>query len=72
MQTLEIFCNETKVGDLRVFTKGRNESYAFSYDNTWLENGFSLDDSLPLSNEQFFSPHLFPSFCDICPNRWGE
>lgn len=72
MQTLEIFCNDTKVGDLKIFTKGRNESYAFCYDNTWLENGFSLDDSLPLSDESFFSPYLFPSFCDICPDRWGE
>ena len=72
MQTLEIFCNETKVGNLQIFTKGRNESYAFSYDSTWLENGFFLDDSLPLSNETFYSAHLFPSLCDICPDRWGE
>lgn len=72
MQTLEIFCNETKVGNLNIFTKGRNETYSFGYDSTWLENGFSLDDSLPLSDEQFFSPTLFPAFYDMCPDRWGE
>lgn len=72
MQNLEIFCNEKKVGNLKVFTKGRNESYAFTYDETWLKEGFMLDDSLPLSSNEIFSSTLFPSFCDLCPDRWGE
>ena len=39
----EIYDNETKIGEMKVYAIGKNETYYFSYDKKWLENGFEID-----------------------------
>lgn len=68
----EIYDNETKIGEMKVYAIGKNETYYFSYDKKWLENGFEIDPNLPLKDMEFISKDLWGAFCDISPDRWGR
>lgn len=63
------------VGKLALAKDGRT---AFSYDENWLENGFSISPfSLPLKEQVFLSdkPYfggLFGVFADSLPDAWGR
>ena len=56
----------------------RNHQIAFSYDDTWTSDGFSISPfSLPLQEGVFVSskPHfqgLFGVFADSLPDAWGQ
>ncbi len=55
-----------------------NKKVAFSYDEQWLENGFSISPfSLPLENKVFVPANynfdgLFGIFADSLPDAWGR
>jgi len=68
----EIYDNETKIGEMKVYAVGKNETYYFSYDKQWLKNGFEIDPNLPLKDMEFISKDLWGVFCDISPDRWGR
>ena len=81
--------NNLRLGltSLKVHYKGQNvgllaltndKKVAFSYDEAWLENGFSISPfSLPLENKVFIPANyyfdgLFGIFADSLPDAWGR
>ena len=75
------------LNSLKVKYKGRNvgllaitkdKKVAFSYDEDWLKNGFSISPfSLPLENKVFIPTNynfegLFGVFADSLPDAWGK
>lgn len=81
--------NNLRLGltSLKVNYKGKNvgllaltndKKVAFSYDEEWLENGFSISPfSLPLENKVFIPENyhfdgLFGTFADSLPDAWGR
>ncbi len=75
------------LNSLKVKYKGRNvgllaitkdKKVAFSYDEDWLKNGFSISPfSLPLENKVFVPTNynfegLFGVFADSLPDAWGK
>lgn len=75
------------LNSLKVKYKGRNvglmaitkdKKVAFSYDEDWLKNGFSISSfSLPLENKVFVPTNynfegLFGVFADSLPDAWGK
>ncbi len=75
------------LNSLKVKYKGRNvgllaitgdKKVAFSYDEEWLKNGFSISPfSLPLENKVFIATNyifdgLFGIFADSLPDAWGK
>ena len=75
------------LNSLKVKYKGRNvgllaitkdKKVAFSYDEDWLKNGFSISPfSLPLENKVFVPTNnnfdgLFGIFADSLPDAWGK
>lgn len=70
--SFEIYHNETKIGKMKVYAIGKNETYYFSYDENWIKNGFEIDPNLPLKDTEFISKDLWGVFCDISPDRWGR
>lgn len=75
------------LNSLKVKYKGRNvgllaitndKKVAFSYDEDWLKNGFSISPfSLPLENKVFIPENynfegLFGIFADSLPDAWGK
>ncbi|MCR4942403.1 MAG: type II toxin-antitoxin system HipA family toxin [Campylobacter sp.] len=68
----EIYANESKVGELKIFGTNANKTYSFAYDENWLKFGFELDPNLPLCGGEFVSQNLWGAFCDISPDRWGR
>ena len=75
------------LNSLKVKYKGRNvgllaitkdKKVAFSYDEDWLKNGFSISPfSLPLENKVFVPSNynfegLFGVFADSLPDAWGK
>ncbi|WP_063998648.1 HipA N-terminal domain-containing protein [Campylobacter hyointestinalis] len=68
----EIYDDETKIGEMKVYAVGKNETYYFSYDKQWLKNGFEIDPNLPLKDMEFISKDLWDIFGDISPDRWGK
>lgn len=63
------------VGFLISQIKGRQESAAFQYAQTWLDSphGFALSPDLPLAPGMFFAnDKMFGVFEDCAPDRWGR
>lgn len=63
------------VGFLISQIKGRQESAAFQYAQTWLDSphSFALSPDLPLSPGMFFAnDKMFGVFEDCAPDRWGR
>lgn len=59
----------------RIHLHGPKTGSTFTYDPTWLKEGFSLGPSLPLSLGQFHTSKdsVLPGIlADTCPDRWGR
>ncbi|WP_255298860.1 type II toxin-antitoxin system HipA family toxin [Helicobacter suis] len=69
---MEVYSNTDQVGVLEVYATGRNETYYFTYDANWIQNGFEIDPQLPLQETKVVSKELWGAFCDISPDRWGR
>lgn len=73
-KTLQVFYKEQLVGTLAMT---RNQKAAFSYSDSWIEHGFSLNPfSLPLEKRVFvpvkdYFTGLFGCFADSLPDTWG-
>lgn len=71
---ISVFYEGLPVGEL---SQAPDKRIAFSYNKTWLEQGFSISPfSLPLQDKLFMaplSPHegLFGVFADSLPDGWG-
>lgn len=72
---LDVFMHDRKVGTLAVTPE---RTVAFSYDDAWLLDGFSLNPlSLPLQKRVFIPKPdpfdgLFGAFADSLPDGWGR
>ena len=63
------------VGSLISQVKGRQETAAFQYAQSWLDSprGFALSPDLPLAPGMFFAKgKMFGVFEDCAPDRWGR
>lgn len=75
LKTLKVKYHDRLVGILALTNYGK---VAFSYDNEWLENGFSISPfSLPLEPKVFIPNNyifdgLFGIFADSLPDAWGR
>lgn len=75
LNTLKVKYQGRNVGLLAVAS---DKKVAFSYDEDWLENGFSISPfSLPLENKVFIPANycfdgLFGIFADSLPDAWGK
>lgn len=75
LKSLKVKCSGKTVGTLAAASNGR---IAFSYDEEWLKNGFSISPfSLPLENKVFVPKNnnfggLFGIFADSLPDAWGR
>ena len=75
VKSLKVKYHNRNVGILAVTNSGE---IAFSYDNEWLENGFSISPfSLPLESKVFVPKNyyfdgLFGIFGDSLPDAWGK
>lgn len=74
MEKLNVMYNGKLVGYLAKY----NEKYAFSYDEKWINEGFSISPfSLPLKEGVFIPKNsvfngLFGVFADSLPDSWGN
>ena len=61
----------TLVGHIQK-TVGNN--FSFTYDDTWIRNGFSLSKELPLTSTPYFHDRTskLHAIIDSMPDRWGE
>ena len=72
---LQVWYDEKRVGTLAITSDKR---VAFEYDDTWIEEGFSISPfSLPLKKQVFLptKPYfkgLFGVFADSLPDAWGN
>lgn len=72
---LDVFMHDRKVGTLAVTPE---RTAAFSYDDAWLADGFSISPrSLPLQKKVFVPKYdpfegLFGAFADSLPDGWGR
>lgn len=78
-QKIYVYCKRDKedilVGSLWSYVKGKNETAAFQYASSWLENphAFALDPMLYLTAApQYTNKPLFGAFTDCAPDRWGR
>ncbi len=71
---IEVFYKNKKVG---IIAKNNNK-YVFQYDDSWIENGFSISPlSLPLKKQLFIPTDMaidgfFGVFADSLPDSWGK
>lgn len=72
---LDINNKPTLIGTLFVDNTNGNESYAFEYDNNWLNtnNKFLLDPNIDyyVGRQYNENKRLFGFIMDSCPDRWG-
>ncbi|MCB0807336.1 MAG: HipA N-terminal domain-containing protein [Bacteroidales bacterium] len=68
MRKAKVYMSDSLVGEL-VET---DEGYRFSYEKEYLEkeNAQAVSLTLPLSNEPYTSPTLFPFFDGLIPEGW--
>lgn len=75
LKSLKVIYADSCVGTLAITTHGQ---VAFSYDESWLKNGFSISPfSLPLESKVFIPSRdyfggLFGIFADSLPDAWGH
>ena len=75
LKSLKVKYSGKTVGTLAAASNGK---IAFSYDEEWLKNGFSISPfSLPLENKVFVPKNnnfggLFGIFADSLPDAWGR
>lgn len=69
---VEVHWDASLVGRL-VLGAGMRPSVEFTYDPTWLVNGWQIDPDLPLTGAPFArSGSLFGAFRDSAPDEWGR
>ena len=56
--------------DLAGYLSETNEGYIFQYDENFLKKNIPISVSLPLREESFKSPELFPFFKGLLPEGW--
>ncbi|MDQ6963020.1 MAG: type II toxin-antitoxin system HipA family toxin [Mariprofundaceae bacterium] len=47
-------------------------TFTFTYDEQWIEQGFSLSPTMAVENKTHYSQGLHPIFSDVAPDRWGR
>lgn len=74
INSLEVFCENQKVGIARFSLRRGRVTTAFSYGDEWLGSteSFALDPSLPLVSGAHHTQGLPGSFRDSLPDRWGR
>lgn len=77
MKVLAVFMHQQgqrhRVGVLQVFVSRGKETYQFTYESDWIENGFNLDPNLLfLAAVPQTANRLWGAFQDIAPDRWGR
>ena len=74
-KALQVLFDNRLVGTLALTA---NHKVVFQYDDSWLEQGFSISPfSLPLENQVFVATKdyfdgLFGVFADSLPDHWGR